>query len=64
MVHLPIRSWDGGLYFPKTDSIGAITNFAPFSLSDFDDQVMFGLNEERKLCKVEMQVVDTSIVIY
>ncbi|MFZ1279412.1 MAG: T9SS type A sorting domain-containing protein [Ignavibacteriaceae bacterium] len=56
----PIRSWDGGLTFP-IDSIGAITNFAPFALSDFDDQVMFGVDEFGNFAR-NAEVVDTSIV--
>lgn len=56
----PIRSWDGGYTFPL-DSIPAITNFIPIALSDFDDNVMFGFNEDNKFCKNTI-VVDTSLV--
>jgi len=56
----PIRSWDGGYTFPL-DSIPAITNFIPIALSDFDDNVMFGFNEDNKFCRNTI-VVDTSLV--
>ena len=56
----PVRSWDGGFTFPS-DSIGAITNFAPFALADYDDQVMFGIDEFGNFAR-DSEVVDTSIV--
>jgi hypothetical protein len=56
----PIRSWDGGYTFPF-DSIPAITNFIPIALSDFDDNVMFGFNEDNKFCRNTI-IVDTSLV--
>jgi hypothetical protein len=56
----PIRSWDGGYTFPL-DSIGAITNFIPFTLSDFDDQIMFGIDEFGNFAR-NSETVDTSAV--
>jgi hypothetical protein len=56
----PVRSWDGGNTFPE-DSIPLIANFAPIALSDFDDDVMFGFDEELEFCK-NSGVVDTSFV--
>ncbi len=55
-----IRSWDGGLTFP-IDSIPAVANFIPIALADFDDEVMFGFDEELDFCK-NGGVVDTSYV--
>lgn len=56
----PVRSWDGGNTFPE-DSIPLIANFAPIALSDFDDNIMFGFDEELEFCK-NSGVVDTSFV--
>ncbi len=55
-----IRSWDGGYTFP-IDSIPGLTIFIPIALSDFDDNVMFGFNEDNKFCRNTV-VVDTSLV--
>lgn len=55
-----IRSWDGGYTFPL-DSIPLIANFIPIALSDFDDEVMFGFDEELDFCK-NGGVVDTAYV--
>lgn len=55
-----IRSWDGGLTFP-IDSIPAVANFIPIALADFDDEVMFGFDEELGFCK-NGGVVDTAYV--
>lgn len=56
----PVRSWDGGNTFPE-DSIPLIANFAPIALSDFDDEVMFGFDEELEFSR-NGGVVDTSFV--
>lgn len=58
----PVRSWDGGYTFPL-DSIPAVTNFIPIALSDFDDDILFGLNEEQQLAKNGV-VVDTSKIFW
>ncbi len=55
-----IRSWDGGYTFP-IDSIPGLTIFIPIALSDFDDNVMFGFNEDNKFSRNTV-VVDTSLV--
>jgi hypothetical protein len=55
-----IRSWDGGYTFPL-DSIPLIANFAPIALSDFDDEVMFGFDEELEFSR-NGGVVDTSFI--
>lgn len=55
-----IRSWDGGYTFP-IDSIPGQTIFIPIALSDFDDNVMFGFNEDNKFSRNTV-VVDTSLV--
>jgi len=55
-----IRSWDGGYTFPL-DSIHLIANFMPIALADFDDEVMFGFDEELDFCK-NGGVVDTAYV--
>jgi hypothetical protein len=57
----PIRSWDGGYSYPL-DSIPGVTNFIPIALSDFDDNVMFGFNEDNKFSRNTI-VVDTSLVV-
>ena len=54
----PVRSWDGGYTFPE-DSIPPVTNFIPITLADFDDEVMFGFDENNKFAKNTI-VVDTS----
>ena len=56
----PIRSWDGGYTFPE-DSIYPVANFIPIALADFDDNVMFGFDEELEFCK-NGGVVDTAYV--
>jgi len=56
-----IRSWDGGYTFP-IDSIPYVTNFIPIALADFDDNVMFGFDEDGKFSRNTM-VVDTSLVL-
>jgi hypothetical protein len=58
----PIRSWDGGYTFPE-DSIPAVANFIPIALADFDDNVLFGLNEDLQLAR-NGELVDTSLVIF
>ena len=58
----PVRSWDGGLTFPL-DSIPAVTNFIPLSLADFDDEVMFGFDENSNFCKNGV-LIDTSWVVF
>jgi hypothetical protein len=58
----PVRSWDGGFTFPE-DSIPAVTDFIPISLADFDDEVMFGFDEDGKFSKNTL-VVDTSFVVF
>mgnify|MGYP000456255666 CR=1 FL=1 len=55
-----IRSWDGGYTFPL-DSIPLVANFIPIALADFDDEVMFGFDEELEFCK-NGGVVDTAYV--
>ena len=55
-----IRSWDGGYTFPE-DSIYPVANFIPIALADFDDEVMFGFDEELDFCK-NGGVVDTAYV--
>jgi hypothetical protein len=55
-----IRSWDGGYTFPE-DSIYPVTNFIPIALADFDDEVMFGFDEDLNFCR-NGGVVDTSLV--
>ena len=55
-----IRSWDGGYTFPL-DSIYPVANFIPIALADFDDEVMFGFDEELDFCK-NGGVVDTAYV--
>ena len=57
-----IRSWDGGYTFP-IDSIPYVTNFIPIALADFDDEVMFGFDEDLNFCR-NGGVVDTSLVIF
>ncbi len=57
-----VRSWDGGYTFP-VDSIPAITNFIPIALADFDDNILFGINDEQQLAKNAV-VVDTSMVSF
>jgi hypothetical protein len=57
-----IRSWDGGYTFP-IDSIPYVTNFIPIALADFDDNVMFGFDEDLNFCR-NGGVVDTSLVIF
>ena len=57
-----IRSWDGGYTFP-IDSIPYVTNFIPIGLADFDDEVMFGFDEDLNFCR-NGGVVDTSLVIF
>ena len=56
-----LRSWDGGYTFPL-DSIHSSCKFYPIALADFDDEVMFGFDEELDFCK-NGGVVDTSYVI-
>ena len=57
-----VRSWDGGYTFPE-DSIPLVANFIPIALADFDDNVMFGFDEELQFSK-NGGVVDTSLVIF
>ncbi|HMN26375.1 MAG TPA: hypothetical protein PKE38_17845, partial [Ignavibacteriaceae bacterium] len=58
----PVRSWDGGFTFPQ-DSIPAVTNFTPISLAGFDDNILFGINDEQQLAKNTV-VVDTSLFAF
>ncbi len=46
----PVRSWDGGYTFPE-DSIYPVTNLIPIALADFDDNVLFGFDEDQRLAK-------------
>ena len=57
-----IRSWDGGYTFPE-DSIPAVINFIPIALADFDDNVLFGIDEDQRLAK-NGGLVDTSLVAF
>ena len=58
----PVRSWDGGYTFPL-DSIPAVTNFIPIALADFDDEVMFGFDENNNFCR-NGELSDTALVIF
>ncbi len=58
----PVRSWDGGYTFPL-DSIPLVTNFIPIAIADFDDEVMFGFDENSNFCK-DGELIDTSLVIF
>ncbi|MBK7630851.1 MAG: hypothetical protein IPJ23_09115 [Ignavibacteriales bacterium] len=57
-----IRSWDGGYTFPL-DSIPAVVNFIPIALADFDDEVMFGFDENSNFCR-NGELSDTALVIF
>jgi len=57
------RSFDGGYTFPE-DSNLYNANFTFLSISDFNDNIWFGLNEESKLVKSDAGIVDTSNIIY
>ena len=57
----PIRSWDGGYSYP-IDSIPLVANFIPIALSNFDDEIMFGINEDNKFSRNGI-VVDTSLFV-
>ncbi len=62
-LYTTFRSFDGGNTFPQ-DSILVNGNFSFLSLSDFNDNIWFGLNEESKLVKSDAGIVDTSNIIY
>ncbi len=56
------RSFDGGFTFPL-DSMLLIPNFDAISLADFDNNVLFGINNENQFAK-NATVVDTSKVFF
>ena len=56
------RSFDGGFTFPL-DSMWLTTDFIPFSLADFDDEVFFGFDFDNQFMK-NAAVVDTSKIFF
>ena len=56
------RSFDGGFTFPL-DSVWLTTDFIPFSLADFDDEVFFGFDFNNQFMK-NAAVVDTSKIFF
>ncbi|HQI41533.1 MAG: hypothetical protein B6D44_11040 [Ignavibacteriales bacterium UTCHB2] len=57
-----IRSWDRGFTFP-IDSITIMTDYQPIAISDFDDNVIFGFDEDNKFVRNGI-IADTSFTVF